>query len=430
MSVSFFIARRLSLASEGKRLSPAVGVGIAAVALSVIVMACAIAIVEGFKREITSKVAGFNSHIVLTPMITGEFADSSSEAELHSGSSASETSNIMSLTPTLKSILDSRPYVTDYSLQAAVPVIFKTRSDFKGAYIKSLSGEDNLEFVTNSLEQGQIPDYSRPQNRYDIVISSSIASDLGLKAGDKIDTYFITDKILVRRLNISGVFNSHFDAYDRTFAFGSLPLVQEIGGIGPKEATSIVVSVDDFSKVEEYAADLSGTLIDAYQSGKIYRLYKITNARESGQAYFHWLGMLDMNVIVVLTLMMIVSVVTLISGMLILMVDKVRIIALLSALGASRRLISRIFIRLSAKIVVIGLLIGDTLSLALLYTQDRTHFLPLDPDSYYIDFVPVEISLPALAILNAAVLVIIWISLILPSRFAGRVAPARTLSRE
>lgn len=426
MSVSFFIARRLSLASEGKRLSPAVGVGIAAVALAVLVMACAIAIVGGFKREITSKVAGFNSHIVLSPMVAEDFVDPSEAGADVSG----EISNLMALTPTLKSILDSQPYITDYALQAAVPVIFKTKTDFKGAYVKSLSGDNNLEFVTNSLESGHIPNYSNDSSKNDIVISSAIASDLNLKAGDKIDTYFITDRIQVRRLNVSGVFNSHFDAYDRTFAFGSLPLVQEIGGIGQKEATSIVISVDDFSKIEEYSAELNRTLIQAYQDGKIYRLYKITNARESGMAYFHWLGMLDTNVIVVLTLMMIVAVITLVSGMLILMVDKVRIIALLSALGANRRLISRIFIRLSAKIIIIGLLIGDTLSLALLYAQHYTHFIPLDPESYYIDFVPVEISLPSLALLNVAVIAIIWISLILPSRFAGRVAPARTLSRE
>ncbi|MDE6272874.1 MAG: ABC transporter permease [Muribaculaceae bacterium] len=421
MSVTFFIARRLSLASEGRKLSPAVSVGIAAVALAVMVMACAIAIVGGFKREITAKVAGFNSHIMLTPM-TGDQA-----AEV---ASANEPSNLMSLTPSLKAILESQPYITDYSLQAAVPSIFKTSNDFKGAYLKSLTGENNLDFVSTSMISGTVPDYSKPDSKDKIVMSQSIASDLGLKAGDKIDTYFITDKILVRRLTIEGIYNSHFDAYDKTFAYGSLPIVQEIGNARANEATSISISVDDFSKVEEYAAELSAALIEAYQSGLIYRLYNVTTARQAGAGYFHWLNMLDTNVIVVLTLMTIVAVITLISGMLILMVDKIRVIALLAALGARRRLISRIFIRLAAKIALIGLAIGDILAIGLLFAQDKTHFIPLDPDSYYIDFVPVSISFADLAILNVAVLAIVWLSLLLPSRFAGKVAPAKTLARE
>ncbi len=421
MSVSFFIARRLSLASEGKKFSPAVSVGITAVALAVLVMASAIAIVEGFKREITAKVAGFNSHIVLTPLGAGE----SEEA-----APSTEPSNLLTLTPTLKSILDSQDYITDYSLQAAVPSIFKTSNDFKGAYLKSLSGADNFDFVSSSIIDGKVPDFSSPVSKDKVVLSQSIASDLGLKAGDKIDTYFITDKILVRRLTVAAIYNSHFEAYDQTFAYGSLPLIQEIGNTRPNEATSISISVDDFSKVDEYAAELTSALINAYQSGLIYRLYSVTTARQAGAGYFHWLNMLDTNVIVVLTLMTIVAVITLISGMLILMVDKIRVIALLAALGAGRKLISGIFIRLASKIAIIGLAIGDILAISLLYAQDKTHFIPLDADSYYIDFVPVQLSFADLAILNLAILAIIWLALLLPSRFAGKVAPARTLARE
>lgn len=420
MSAYFFIARKLSISSEG-RFSPAVGVGITAVALAVIVMTCAIAIVQGFKREITNKVAGFNSHIMITPVV---------ESDNESPENGRPASNLISLTPSLKSVLDSKPYITGYSLQAAVPSIFKTKSDFKGAYLKSLTGENNLEFVRSSLVSGKIPDYSDPDSKEKILLSSSIASELGLKTGDKIDTYFITDKILVRRLEIAGIYNSHFDIYDRTYAYGSLPLVQELGSAGSNQATSVSASVDDFSKIDEYGADLSATLFEKYESNYLYRLFNVTTARQAGSGYFHWLSMLDTNVVVVLTLMTIVAVITLISGMLILMVDKVRVIALLASLGAGRKLISGIFMLLASKIALIGIALGDILALTLLYFQNKTHFIPLDPDSYYIDFVPVEISVPVILILNVAIFSIILIALILPSRFAGKVAPARTLARE
>ncbi|MDE6811121.1 MAG: ABC transporter permease, partial [Muribaculaceae bacterium] len=136
------------------------------------------------------------------------------------------------------------------------------------------------------------------------------------------------------------------------------------------------------------------------------------------------------NVVVILTLMIIVAIVTIISGMLILMVDKIRIIALLAALGAGRRLIGRIFMRLALRIAFGGLIIGNIIAISILYFQQNTHFVPLDPESYYIDFVPVEISYTEIAVLNIAIILVIWLSLILPAGFAGKVAPARTLASE
>ena len=368
MGVSLYIARRLSLASGGRGVSPAVSVAVVAVALSILVMMCAIAVVTGFKGEISSKVAGFNSHITITLNPTS--VDPQNPTPL------------VSLSPTLKSILDSQPYIKDAALQASIPAILKTQSDFKGVYLKSLSGKNLNDFIGSAIVEGHMPDYSVDSCANHIVISRKAALQLGLHSGDAIDTYFITDAVRVRRLKISAIFDSHFDTYD------------------------------------------------AYDQELIYKRYDVTTARQSGAAYFQWLDLLDMNVVVVLTLMTIVACITLVSGMLILMVDKVRFIALMSALGASRPTISRIFMLLAAKIAILGMLIGDALAIGLIYAQRATHFIPLDADSYYIDFVPVNLSWTAFIILNLAVLAIIWIVLILPSRFAGKAAPARTLAED
>lgn len=417
MNVSLFLARRLSLSSEGKKSSPAVRVAIAAVALSVTVMAAAIAIVTGFKNEITRKVAGFNSHISIQTHVSADDAD---DAER----------NVFQLTPSLQKILDETPYIEDYSLQVSMPAIFKTQSDFNGVYLKSLSGRELNNFISESLIEGEMPDYANPADSAKIVISRSVASRLGLKAGSDIDTYFITDHVMVRRLKVAAIFDSHFEAYDAAFAYAPMKLIRNLANLKSNEGVSIAVSVDDFDNVEQYSQDLQDRLVGAYSEGYIYRLYRVSNARQSGATYFNWLNMLDMNVIVILTLMTIVACVTLVSGMLILMIDKVRFIAILAALGASRKLISRTFMLLAARIALYGLLIGNTLALTFLYLQKYTHFIPLDPDSYYIDFVPVEVSLAAIAILDVAIMLIIWVVLILPARFAGKAAPARTLSAE
>ncbi len=423
MSVSFFIARRLSLNSSKGGFSPAVGVGIAAVALAVLVMTCALAVVGGFKREISSKITGFNSHITLTSVASGE-------DNLDSELNADSRSMIISLTPSLREIFDSSPYISDYSLQASAPAIFKTHDDFRGVYLRSLSGRDNLRFIQESLQSGSIPDFSQDSSRNLVLIPSLIADALSLKTGDRIDTYFMTDRIIVRPLRIAGIYNSHFSTYDGAYAFSSLPLIQEIGNINSNQGTSVVINVNDFNRVQENSANLMHKLTEAYISHKIYKQYNVTNALQSGAGYYHWLSMLDTNVIVILTLMIIVAIVTIISGMLILMVDKIRIVALLKALGASRRLIGNIFKRLALRIAFFGLIIGNVIALALLYIQDYTHFIPLDAESYYIDFVPVKISFAEIALLNLAIIFIIWLSLMLPARFAGKVAPARILASE
>lgn len=417
MGVSLFLARRLSLSSGGKKYSPAVHVAVAAVALSIMIMMWAIAVVTGFKNEITTKVSGFNSDIILTADTSLKPTDNSENT-------------ILTLTPTLKEILNSYPFIQDYALQASAPAIFKTKDDFKGVYLKSLSGIGLERFLSSSIISGAMPDYSIGPSANEIVISQKVADRLGVKPGDQIDTYFITDAIRVRKLKIKGIYNSHFDNFDENFAYASLPLIQEIGGLSPTRGTSIAITVKDFENVKEYAQTIQEDLINAYSDDKIYQIFRILSARQSGAAYFQWLDLLDMNVIVILSLMTIVACVTLVSGMLILMVDKIRFIALMSALGASRSDISRIFKLLAARIALTGLIIGDLLALITLYIQQSTHLLPLDPESYYIDYVPVQISISSLLILNLMVLVIIWIILILPAKFAGRVAPARILAEE
>lgn len=413
MNYELYIARRLSLASSGKKSSPAIKVAVAAVALSVAVMLAAIAIVLGFKREIRDKVVGFNSHITLYAMP----ADS-------------EDSNLITLTPTLSAILESKDYITDYSLQASIPAILKTPDNFKGVYMKSLSGESIRKFILANLEEGKIPDYSKSGNEDKIAISRTAANQLGLKKGDKIDTYFMSGTIRVRRLEIAAIFNSHFDNYDNIFIYGDMPLIQNLGEISPKQGTSLTITTADFSNVQEYSADLAQTLNEALASGLLYKYYKVDNAMNQGAGYFRWLSLLDTNVIVVLVLMTIVACATLISGMLIIILDKKRFIGLIRAMGARIKSVRRIFIFIAIRIAIAGLLIGNALMLLLLWLQDKYHFLPLDPDAYYIDFVPVEISWSAVITLNIATVIVIYLCLILPSWFAARISPAETMRYE
>lgn len=413
MNYPLYLAKRLSLSSDSRHSSPAIRVAVTAVALSVAIMLAAIAIVLGFKREIRDKVIGFNSHITLYAIPSGP-----------------EDSNLITLTPTLKTILDSQDYITDYSLEASIPAILKTSDNFKGVYLKSMRGESLKKFLASNIEEGKLPDYSKKGSEMKIVISRKAADQLNLKAGDKIDTYFMSGTIRVRRLEIAAIFNSHFDTYDNVFIYGDLPLIQNLGEVSRKQGTSLTITTNNFNNLEENANRLTATLNEALASGLLYKYYRVDNALNQGAGYFRWLSLLDTNVIVVLVLMTIVACATLISGMLIIILDKKSFIGLIRSMGATIKNVRRVFIYMAVRVALTGLLIGNILMLAILWAQDKWHFLPLDADSYYIDFVPVEINWQSIVILNVATIAVIYFCLILPSWFVAKISPAETMRYE
>lgn len=412
MNYPLYIARKLALGSDGRKSSPGVKVAVAAIALSVAVMSASIAIVLGFKSEIRDKVTGFTSHITMTidPQ-PGE-------------------DNVLTLTPTLRKILDSRPYIADYALQTSIPVILKTPTDFKGVFLKNLDDNGVRNFIKENIIAGRMPDYSADSARNHVVLSRLAASQLGLNQGDRLDCYFINDDVKTRRLTVAAIYDSHFDAYDDLMLYGSRQLTDAFSGLKANQGSSLLISVKDFSRLDESTASLRNTLDRAMADGTLYRHYDLENAHVAGANYFHWLSMLDTNVAVVLTLMMVVGCVTLISGMLTIILDKKRFIGLMKALGAPTSRLRRVFVYLAMRVALIGMLLGNALIIAFLLIQDKTHFLKLDASSYYIDFVPVQIDWTAIALLNAAVLAVVYLVLIFPTRIVAGITPASTLKAE
>ena len=399
---TLYMALRVSTSGNGKKSTPAIRVAVAAVALSVAVMLAAIAVVMGFKEEITRKVIAFNPHIVL---------------KANQGLSHGEY--LVNLTQPLEYILEQTPYIKSYSLSASAPAIFKTQSDFKGVYLRSLASDETASFIDSQLVSGEFPDFSAYPDK--LLISSIAADQLRLNIGDTIPTYFISDRVLVEPLKIAGIFNSHFNTYDDIYAFGSLSLVQRVGNINSDEGTYINIYVDEFDRIPDYVLDLRHRLDQAYASGLIYRYYEIETALTNGANFFSWLSLLDTNVVVILALMTAVALITLISGMMILIVDKQRFIDIMKALGAPSGMIRKVFVWLTVRVAVTGMFIGNLIMLAFLYLQEAYHFLPLDADNYYIDFVPVKLTLASILVLNGAILIVTYFSLLLPARFANRI---------
>ncbi len=412
MNYPLYIARRLSLSGKGRKRTPATAVATTAVALSVMVMLASIAIVTGFKSEITRRVTGFNSHITLT------------------AADATEEGNILRVSPALGAILEESPFIKEYGLQISMPAILKTPDDFKGVYVRTLPTLASREFMASNLTEGRMPDLSASADDSQLLISEMAARQLGLKAGDRIDTYFMSDEVRVRRLPISGVFNTHFESYDNIYIYAPLSLMRELSGLKSDEGVALMIETEDFGNVSENTAELQHQLVEAATSGALPTLFQTDNALSQGANYFRWLSLLDTNVAVVLGLMTAVACITLISGMLIIILDKKRFIGLMKALGTPARKLRRIFIFLALRVALVGMLAGNAIMLALLWLQYRFHLIPLDPEAYYIDFVPVQLNWLSIVVLNVAVFAIVYLSLVLPSRFVSRFSPAELLRSE
>lgn len=408
LNTSWFIARRLSLSSRDRKSSPAIKVAVISTALSMAIMLLAVSVVGGFRREIRDKVIGFDAHISLYPLAE----DESEETALN-------------YTPELKAVVTSQPWVKRADLMVTAPVLVKTNDAFKGLYLRGVEDDYDFSFLRSNLTQGSLP---APKAKADILISESAATKLGVVAGDSV-ILFISDDLKARKVRVSGVFNTRFDSYDRYFAYAPAALVRNLTGLLPWQGTGLDIITDNTAALEEYNASLIAGISKAVEEGRVHQSLTSLTVHQKGSHYFAWLDLLDINVWVILVLMSAVALFTLVSGMLILILEKLRFIGVMRSLGGTRGAVRNVFVLLAVRVALRGMLIGGALAMALIVLQHYTRIIPLDPEAYYIDFVPVSLEPLSLVAVPVAFIVVSWLALILPSQVAGRIRPSRTLRR-
>ena len=420
MNLSIFIGRRLSFnPGSGRPTPPGVAVGVAGIALALIVMMVSIAVVTGFKHEIREKVTGFESEITIYAhdMQTGEYESSGFQ-----------------LTPSLRSVIaqsageDAR---VTYSVRQ--PGILKTDSTFTGVVIKGVSPDFDWTFVREALVSGEIPDYANCDDELTntIIISSDMARKLGAVEGDRIYAHFFRNNTIAsRRLTVKAVYDTRFSDYDGLYAFTPALLLQQLAGVDSTTVGAVEINGIQGRDVEEVTDRLRAATMQLSINDTPGRIYEVSNVRQAGAMYFNWLELLDTNVAVILILMTLVSGFTLISSLFILILDRINTIGLLKAMGADNSLVRAIFIVMAERLVVRGLVIGNIIGLGLLFVQHKWHLIPLDPEAYYLAFVPVEINWWYIVALNVGVAVVSCLMLILPSQMISTLSPARSIRYE
>lgn len=392
-------------------MSTGVVIAIAGVALALMVMLISVSVMLGFKNQIRKKVIGFQSQLTIQPY-------SISEPTMIPAIDFSPQ-----LSSAIKSALPSGASVTPSVTGTA---ILKTDDDFAGIIAKGITSGADLDFIASNIVEGSAEDFVNDSTGYATIISRRIADRLGITAGDRISAFFVSDNgVRQRRLAIAAVYDTHFDDYDKSFIFVGIDMMRKVQGLTDNQATAIeITGLNTDQDIDQAQSALSHALNMARYKGITSDVMTISNVRQSAAMYFNWLDLIDTNVVVILVLMTLVSGLTLISSLFIIVLERVNMIGILKAIGATNGLIRRIFIIVAERLVITGLIIGNVLSISFILLQEHFHFIPLDPEAYYLDSVPVEISWWWIAGINLAVIAISALILIVPSRIVSTISPA------
>ena len=417
MNFPLFIARRIysdHIGDQQKVSKPAIRIAVAGVAIGLAVMIISVCVVLGFKHTIRDKVVGFGSHIQVANFYT--LQSSAIDQPVAIGDSMM---NVLKRTDGVK-------HVQRFAMKQG---ILKTDNDFLGVLFKGVGPEFDSTFIHKSMVEGSIPHFSDQQSTNRILISKDMASKLNVKAGDRIFAYFIGEGgVRTRRFTISGVYQTNLAQYDKTTCFCDLYTARKLNAWTDDMVTGAELTVNDFKQLSTTANDIINRVNRTQdQYGNTFSSKTI---RELSPQIFSWLDLLDLNVWIILAIMTAVAVVTMISGLLIIILERTTMIGVLKALGARNSTVRHTFLWFAAFIIGKGLLIGDALALALILLQKFTGFAKLDPQTYYVDVVPVELDWMLIVALNIATMLIALFVLIAPSYLVSHIHPAKSMRYE
>ena len=409
------IARRLFRhPGDEQRVSrPVITIATWGVAVGVCVMILSVCVTLGFQREIRGKVIGFGSHIQVV--------------NAESLYKPLETNPIMMGEAMLDS-LSRIEGVRHAQRFCQKPGMLKTDEAFRGVAFRGVGAEYDTTFLHRHLHEGRLPAFSDTLSSNEIIVSEKVADQLRIDLNDRVYAYFFEEKVRARRFTVVGIYNTNLADFDNSFIFTDLITVQKLWGWHPGQYSGAELLLADFneldmvaervSEVVDHAADPYGNL---YLSSTIQNLYP---------QIFSWLDLLDMNVWVILILMLCVAGFTMVSGLLIIILERTNFIGVMKAMGADNDRIRHIFLFFAAMIIGRGLLWGNALAAALILCQEVFHPVTLDPQSYYVETVPLYVHMGYVLLIDVFTMVVSVMALVVPSYLISNIHPARSIRFE
>jgi len=415
MNSELFIARRIykgEKKNDKQVSSPAIKIAIAGIALGLAVMIVAVCIIVGFKKEIRAKVIGFGSHIQITAF----------------ESNVSYEHTPISISDSLINKLNSNPEISHIQEFITKPGIIKTDEDFMGVVLKGVSESYKWDFFKTNLLEGDVINADDTTSANQAIISKNIADKLQLKTGDKFTCYFVQEPVRARRFDITGIYETNFEDYDQLFILTEKDILGNLNEWDDDMASGIEVLVNDYDNLDLITQDLFFDMA-SYKDRLGNSLYT-RSIKDINPMIFNWLELLNMNVWVIIILMLIVSGFTMISGLLIIILERTNMIGILKSMGARDFSIRKVFLYLSAFLIGRGMLWGNVIALVFCFIQDQFKILKLDPSTYYLSAVPVDLNLLYILLLNAGTLLVSLLMMIGPSYIVARITPSKSIMFE
>jgi len=404
MNVEYFIAKKL-FSSKKKNNSftkPIINIAIIAVAISVSVMLISLIVMKGFKKDISSKVIGFGSHILVT-----NFSNNNSYE-----------SEALNASLDLKSSLKKIKGIKSVNAFATKAAIIKTKQEIHGVVLKGVSHNYDWSFFNDNLIDGEPIRLDLNSKSSDVLISEEISNLLKLNVSDKLIMYFMQEPTRVRKFNVKGIYSTAMVDFDKLYVLGDIKHIQSLNSWTENQVGGFELSINDFSQLDQ--------MTNAVYEAIPYDL-NAQSIKEKVPQIFDWLDLQDMNVMVILILMLLVAGINMITALLILILERTKLIGILKAMGATNWSIRKIFVYLAVYLSVRGLIIGNSIALLLTFLQFKFSIISLDPQTYYMSTVPIYFDFQQILLLNLFAILICYLILIIPSMIISRISPIKAI---
>jgi lipoprotein-releasing system permease protein len=414
VNTEVFIARKLITSKDNRKsISRSIlGIAIFGISLGLAVMIVAVAVVTGFKNEITRKVVGFASHIQI----------------LNFDSNISYETKPVSSRQAFLDDLRADPSIASVHVFATKAGIIKTRSDIQGVVLKGVGPGYDWDFLREYLQEGEVLTLTTAERSNKVLISRYIASLLKLNLNDDFLMYFIQDPPRMRRFTVAGIFETSLEEFDKVFIFGDIRHIQKLNDWSEGQISGFEVNLKDFSELDRQTLHVMN--IVGYGFEEDGSRLKVVNIYDKYPQIFDWLNLQDLNVLIILILMLVVAGFNMVSGLLILILDRTNMIGILKALGSPNVSIRKIFMYQSGFLILRGLFWGNIIGIGICLSQQYSGILQLDQSSYYLNTVPINLNALHILALNLGTALAIILMLIIPSMIISRISPARAIRFE
>jgi len=415
LSTEFFIAKRI-FADKSNTKGIATGIvrfAVGGIAVGLVVMILSISILSGFKNQITNKISGFGSHLIVSAASGNE----------------SEYSKPIHYNKAFYDDVKNNELVKSIQIFAMKPGIIKTKEFIQGVVLKGINDDFDYSFLQNNLVAGVLPKFSVNDTSNQVVLSQYIASLLRLKVGDKFVMYFIQQPPRVRKFTIAAIYKTHIEEIDKQFIIGDINQIRKINNWSKSQINGYEINLKQFENLY-VAYDIINQIVITNNFSKDSDNYLVSTIEDMNPEIFQWLKLTDTNVVIILILMTLVAGFNMVSGLLILILERTHMIGLLKALGATNAQIRKIFLTNAFFLIGKGMIWGNIIGICICLLQKYLGFITLDATVYYVKEVPINIDIFQLVMLNIGTIVATLSMLLIPSFIISKISPVSAIKME